>query len=245
LTEKSINVVETRQRADRLWESAVALAVSGTFSGAPRRTAGYGRLNVFISSNLSFRLRIEEACSESGPWTETHRATSAANDAGTAQVVTDPFTPSAEFARIFVDNLGVSPQTTFTLCVSGLPQSGTGGAGADGEPSILWSFPGTTSIDQNANIPRWKARDGARTFTKFDANLVGAPTGQSWICEFHKLDAAGVVDTLLATVTILAGQRYGEAVVTASLAADEEIFPLVTQVGLIAIGTTALMRARP
>jgi hypothetical protein len=116
-----LHAVGSRARTDALWASETPLASGGTFAGPARRVAGYGSLNPLISSNLSFRFRIEEACSESGPWTETHRETSAPNDAGTAQIVRERFSPSAEFARIFVDNLGGALMGSFSLCVGGLP----------------------------------------------------------------------------------------------------------------------------
>jgi hypothetical protein len=118
---QSSNSVGSRARMDALWASITALASGGTFSGPARRVAGYGSLNLYIHSNLSFRLRIEEACSETGPWTESHRETSVVNDAGTAQIIASRFTPTAEFARVFVDNLGGALQGSFGLCIGGLP----------------------------------------------------------------------------------------------------------------------------
>jgi hypothetical protein len=101
--------------------------------------AGYGGVNVFISSNLSFRLRFEEACSEDGPWTETDRETSTLNEEGTRQVICRRLVPCGAYARIRVDNLGGALMTAFSLCLLGLPVGdsttatlvGPGGVAAD------------------------------------------------------------------------------------------------------------------
>lgn len=115
------NAVATRQRTDPLWDSSELLASGGTFTGAVRLVAGYGGINIFIASNLSFRLRMEEACSEDGPWTETDRQTSALNEEGTRQVICRRFVPCGAYARIRVDNLGGATMTVFSLCLLGLP----------------------------------------------------------------------------------------------------------------------------
>ena len=135
----AVNAIATRQRSDLLWESSTLLAAGGTFTGAVRLVAGYGGINVFISSNLSFRLRIEEACSEDGPWTETDRETSALNEEGTRQIICRRFVPCGGYARIRIDNLGGALMTAFNVCLLGLPVgdstsvtlAGPGGAVAD------------------------------------------------------------------------------------------------------------------
>jgi hypothetical protein len=136
---QAVNAVASRQRTDVLWESSTLLASGGTFTGAVRLVAGYGGVNVFISSNLSFRLRFEEACSEDGPWTETDRETSTLNEEGTRQVICRRLVPCGAYARIRVDNLGGALMTAFSLCLLGLPVGdsttatlvGPGGVAAD------------------------------------------------------------------------------------------------------------------
>jgi len=136
---QAVNAVATRQRTDVLWESSVLLASGGTFTGAVRLVAGYGGVNVFISSNLSFRLRFEEACSEDGPWTETDRETSTLNEEGTRQTICRRLVPCGAYARIRVDNLGGALMTAFSLCLLGMPVGdsttamlvGPGGAAPD------------------------------------------------------------------------------------------------------------------
>lgn len=110
-----VNAAATRQRTDLLWDSQDLLGAGGTFSGAVRLVAGYGGINFFISSNLSFRLRIQEGPTSSGPWTETDRIASALNDAADAQIICQRIVPCGSYMRIFVDNLGGLTQTSFVV----------------------------------------------------------------------------------------------------------------------------------
>lgn len=118
---KGTNAIASRQRTDPLFESTDLLATGATFSSVRRDTRGYGSLTILAFSDLSFRIRIEEALSSDGPWTEVARITSALNEAGTDQGVYRRIVPIGSFMRVFVDNLGVTDMTRFQFSVRGLP----------------------------------------------------------------------------------------------------------------------------
>jgi len=110
------------------------------------------------------------------------------------------------------------------------------GGGAS-PPNLVWTFPGTISTDQNANLARVKIKT-ATQITAWDVNLVGAPTGAALIVNF-KVGGATV-----ATVTVAAGDTFAESATPVTLAVDDVVYPEVSQVGSSTPGTTATMRGR-
>lgn len=119
--------IQTRQKDDILFEHDEAVA-SGTPAQLPvRLVSGYGSIKFFASSDVAFQIRVEEACKEDGPWTETDRLASVTDTAGVNQLVCTTVLPCSLFMRVFVDALAVS-MTAFSLCGMGHPVGG-GGAG--------------------------------------------------------------------------------------------------------------------
>jgi len=110
-------------------------------------------------------------------------------------------------------------------------------SGASKPSNLLWSFPGTLSTDQNANLPRVKIKT-ATSITAWDVQLVSAPTGASLIVNF-KVGGATV-----ATVTVAAGSTFAQAATPVTLAVDDVVYPEIAQVGSSTPGTTATMRGR-
>jgi hypothetical protein len=134
-------VIQTRQKDDELFKHVKPLLDGEVIELPIRRVSGYGSVKFLAISDLPFQLRIEEACSKDGPWTETHRVDSAVNPAGTDEIICSAVFPCGVFMRVFIENMGGSDQAAFNLCGAGHPIGGasgdsTGGGGGGGSDKL-------------------------------------------------------------------------------------------------------------
>lgn len=232
--------IATRQKADLLVSNSTPILSGQTFQSAVVAVDGYAQVSVFVVSDQAFTVRVREACAADGTFVVTQEFTSAAETGGTRQLVRQRALTCGLFARIDIENTAGVDQTELQACVVGIPEggSGAGGGGDAGTPAdMLWSFPGTVSTDQNGNIPRLRAAR-AESFVAFDVNAVQAPVGAPLEVTFRVGGAPAAV------VTIPAGDRFAETVVSATVAKDVEIWPEITSAGGTPPGSTLLMRAR-
>lgn len=107
-------------------------------------------------------------------------------------------------------------------------------------PDILWTFPGQVSTDQDQSIYSYRARQ-AKNFVGVDVNARVAPSGSPILVDWA---INGVINVNL-RVTIAIGTTYGETIFAFSLVINDEVRPIVNQVGTsIQPGQSLLMRAR-
>jgi len=104
---------------------------------------------------------------------------------------------------------------------------------------VLWVFPGTLSTDQNANLYTLKAAR-AMSFVGFDVELNVAPTGADMVVDWL---VNGIAEPT-AQVTVSAGSTYATVTAAVSLSAGDTLQPVVSQVGAVTPGMTAVFRAR-
>jgi len=102
---------------------------------------------------------------------------------------------------------------------------------------VQWTFAGTVSTDQNANLGRYRAKQSI-TFAKFDVNFTTAGTGGNTVINFLK---NGVV---VATVTVASGSREQTTTVSVSLVAGDELYPEVASVAPTTPPVTGVFSAR-
>lgn len=114
-----------------------------------------------------------------------------------------------------------------------------GGGGAAAPPDILWVFGGQLSTDQNGTLFDFKAKR-PMSFIALDADVRVAPAGADILIDWS---INGGID-LANRVTIAAGATYGQLIVPVSLAVDDVIRPVISQVGSTTPGQTLVMRAR-
>lgn len=107
------------------------------------------------------------------------------------------------------------------------------------QSDILWIFPNTLSVDQNAGLYTYYAAT-AIALVGFDLTVNAAPSGQSIIIDWK---VNGVIDATLRT-TLVAGDDYVELLVPVALGVGDTLQPVVTQVGAPSTGQTLVMRAR-
>jgi hypothetical protein len=116
---------------------------------------------------------------------------------------------------------------------------GGGGGGGGAPPTIQWTFPNQLSIDQNNGFFTFVARLGA-TFIGFDLKVNVAPSVQDIIVDWA---VNGIVIPAYRT-TLPVGDTYVELLVPVVLAPDDELQPIVIQVGGTQPGQTMALRAR-
>ena len=115
---------------------------------------------------------------------------------------------------------------------------GGGGGGGGAEQALTWSFPGTVSTDQNANLPRYEFKK-ATSFGNWDVKAVSAPTGGNTTINFRRSGA------IIATVTLLAGDTFATTATAVNFAIDDTLYPEISSLGGASTPpTTLLMRAR-
>ena len=137
-------VIQTRQADDALFSSSTLLAAAASEQLLVRNVDGYGAIKFLAFGDQPFRLRVEQAPTPDGPWVETHSFTSAVNDDG-VELLTASILPVGLYMRVFVDNLGAGPMTSFSLTGTGQPiadngsiaTEGGGGGGGGGGPSSI------------------------------------------------------------------------------------------------------------
>ncbi len=113
-----------------------------------------------------------------------------------------------------------------------------GGGGGGAPPDILWIFPNTLSTDQNNGLFTYQA-PRATSFVGFDIRMNVAPTGLAIIVDWA---VNGVVNPAY-RVTLPIGEIYVRLDVPATLAKDDDLQPIVVQVGTLQPGQTANIRA--
>lgn len=104
---------------------------------------------------------------------------------------------------------------------------------------VLWVFGAQISTDQNSSLFDLKAKR-AMSFVAFDATVRIAPAGSSILIDWS---INGIIDPAL-QVEILAGATFGQIIAAKSLAVDDVIRPIISQVGSTTPGETIVMRAR-
>lgn len=134
--------IPTRQKDDQLYRIAQTAVSAGATATLPvRRIEGYGAVRFLAFADGSFRLRVEQAPTQDGPWVETERLSSSASPSGSGQqFVCQAVTPCGAFMRAFVDNTSGSLST---LELIGLGHPIAGGAGGGGGASTGGCDPGT------------------------------------------------------------------------------------------------------
>ncbi len=113
--------IQTRQKDDDLWRSSADLVVGTPLALPARLVQGYGSVKFLITSSQAMRLRVEQAPTGDGPWTETDRADSVLSTSGTGQVICASIGPCGPYARAFVDNIGAATATDFEFTALGHP----------------------------------------------------------------------------------------------------------------------------
>jgi hypothetical protein len=149
--------IQSRQKDDELYASDEVVAVGTATESPVSLIRGYGAVKFFAVSNLSFRIRVEEACDPEGPWSETDRLLSETNPAGTDQIVCTSIFPCASYMRLFIDNLAGSAMEEFEICVLGHPVGGAlgeggGGGGAGGSPGDTITTSPDTTVASSATV---------------------------------------------------------------------------------------------
>lgn len=129
-------VIQTRQKDDVLFEHDDVIAVGTPVALPARLVAGYGSVKFFSASDVTFQIRVEEACAADGPWTETDRLSSAIDTAGVNQVVCTTALPCGAYMRVFIDALAVG-MAAFSFCGMGHPIGGALGEGGGGGASTI------------------------------------------------------------------------------------------------------------
>jgi hypothetical protein len=160
-------VVPTRQKDDVLFEHGEVIAVGTPVGLDARLVSGYGSIKFFASSDVAFQVRVEESCSEDGPWTETNRLASALDAAGINQLVCTTVLPCSQFMRVFVDALAMG-MSEFSLCGLGHPIGG-GAAGGGGVVAVVATITGNQQVQ---NIETMVALAGGATFTGGDRDCI-------------------------------------------------------------------------
>jgi hypothetical protein len=115
-------VIPTRQKVDFLFtQTSPGLMGAGqTFTSAVSEVAGYSAVAFLIVSDQPFQLRVLEAATPSGPFTQTASVNSTLDAASGLQKATVRVVPSGSFMRMMIQNLG-GPQTVLQLSPYGLP----------------------------------------------------------------------------------------------------------------------------
>jgi len=106
-------------------------------------------------------------------------------------------------------------------------------------PDVLWTFPGQVSTDQDLSIYSLKAKRKL-SFVGFDVNARIAPTGLPMLIDWS---INGIINPAY-RVTVAMGATFGETAALGSLQVNDEIRPVVSQVGSQTPGQTILMRMR-
>jgi hypothetical protein len=114
-------VIETRQKEDLLYSSSELIGIGGMLAFPIRLVSGYGAVKFLAFSDVTFRLRIEQAPASTGPWVETHRVDSALNTSATDQVICLAILPCGTYIRVFIDNTAVVPTGFFSFLTTGHP----------------------------------------------------------------------------------------------------------------------------
>ncbi len=104
---------------------------------------------------------------------------------------------------------------------------------------VLWTFPGTISLDQNANLYTLVATR-AMGFVAVDVQFNVPPTGSDTIIDWA---INGNVDPNL-QITLPSGDMYAETVFAFGLAPGDTLQPIISQIGAVTPGLTMVMRAR-
>lgn len=142
--DKSKFVIATRQVADLLWSSAALLGIPtppatlATKAFSVREVDGYSAIAFLGIADQSFQIRVQEASTPVGPWTQTALLASSLDAVLGVQKVVTRIAPTGLFMRIFVDNLSATAMKLFSLSVLGIPEGSapgsttTGGGGGGG-----------------------------------------------------------------------------------------------------------------
>jgi len=115
---------------------------------------------------------------------------------------------------------------------------GTGGGGSAAPPDILWSYPGQVGTDQDSNM-YYKARK-VTAFVAFDVNARVAPSGSAVIIDWF----VNNVVVPGARMTLAIGATYVEVLFAQTLQINDEIRPVIFQIGSATPGQTMIIRAR-
>lgn len=130
-------VIQTRQKADRLFFTTTALGATATFESAVKRVLGYGSINFLGISDHAFTLRVEEAINPDGPWTQTSTVASTLDATTGHNFICEQVSPCGVFMRVFID-AGATPLGSLSFLGVGLPVAGGGGSsGGGGGPSSI------------------------------------------------------------------------------------------------------------
>lgn len=128
---RGVNTITTRQRLEPLFVLHIPLTAGQTFQFDVREVHGYDAVNFLGVSNLPFSIRVEEACSADGPWTQTATFATAPDPALGVESLCDRVIPCGTHMRVFIDNPGAA-QTFLDFCGGGLPIFSSGGSGSQG-----------------------------------------------------------------------------------------------------------------
>lgn len=119
-------IIETRQKAERLFETAQPLDASGSIVLPVREVRGYAEILLFGVSDQPFGVNIEEAPNlaavQAGRFVQTE-ATILSTVVGSFQQVKTRVAPLGSYMRITIGNLAASPMTVFDFLAQGLPLS--------------------------------------------------------------------------------------------------------------------------
>ncbi len=134
-------IIQTRQKADVLFESQTPLGIAEIFSSGIREVSGYSAIQILGIADEAFTVRIFEACeAEAGPqgitgpqfpFVESQGPFPSSLDATTGlNRVCVRLPPCGAFMRITVENVSGVAMDTFQICGSGLPEAALEGVGS-------------------------------------------------------------------------------------------------------------------
>lgn len=119
-------MIATRQKVERLADAPSPLGPSATFVFPPRLVIGYSAISFFVLSDQPFEVRVEQACSEDGPWTNTSTLSSTFDLVALVHRVCARIAPCGSHLRVTLANLSPSSQTILQVCIFGIPKAVVG-----------------------------------------------------------------------------------------------------------------------
>jgi hypothetical protein len=118
----SVETIETRQEAERLFVLDAPIAAGGSITLDVRKVAGYGVVAFLGISDRALSIVVEEANEEEGPFVVVATLTSSV--VGSNDVICSRVEPCGSFMKITVSNPSGTDQTRMDLVGLGIPIGG-------------------------------------------------------------------------------------------------------------------------
>lgn len=117
---EAVNTITTRQRAEPILHTEVALGAGESFENKVYLVAGFNTLSILAISDQAFSVTVDESCDTETPFTRTQTIASEVDAAGNQRICTR-INPCGNYAIITLVN-GGAPQSFLSFCVLGIPE---------------------------------------------------------------------------------------------------------------------------